>query len=227
MAATLGLTVYRWKRWKARILKPKRKSVRQVKKDLLESTVKHVTDRATLLEQVGLCVRQRAAFLNVPFLPIKLYNATNLRQLYKRAGIRYKNVRVRNAPALTSKAVLNRPRDMERLRREVRELLNQEYELLSVDECCYTWRGYQRLEWSPQFENLELYRRAGGQKQQCVACCGAVSVKGGKEIFAFRQRSFNGEQFLEYCKELHQHMGNRKYFLQLDNCRIHTTLSVK
>ena len=73
---------------------------------------------------------------------------------------------------------------------------------------------------------MELYRRAGGQKYQCIACCGAISSR-GKEYFAYKPRAFNGDDFLGFCRALHERLAGRKYFLQLDNCRIHTTKDVK
>jgi len=117
-AKTLRLTQAKWARLKRRFIKPPPpKTKRQIKKEKLLSTQEAVTDRAVMLEQVGLSLRQRAAFLNIPHLPTKLYNRTNLRLLYKRGGVAYKNVRLRNAPSATSRAKINRPADLIRLKR--------------------------------------------------------------------------------------------------------------
>jgi len=43
----------------------------------------------------------------------------------------------------------------------VQSVLARDLELLVLDECCFTWRGYKRLEWAHSGENLELYKRAG------------------------------------------------------------------
>ena len=43
----------------------------------------------------------------------------------------------------------------------------------------------------------------------------------------FRERSFNGEQFLEYLKQLHDGMTGRSYALYVDNCAIHRTVKVR
>jgi len=117
-AKTLRLTQAKWARLKKRFIKaPPPKTKRQIQKEKLLATKKAVTDRAVMLEQVGLSLRQRAAFLNIPHLPTKLYNATNLGLLYKGAGVKYKNVRLRNAPSATSRAMINRPADLVRLKR--------------------------------------------------------------------------------------------------------------
>ena len=68
------------------------------------------------------------------------------------------------------------------------------------------------MEWAPKYENLELFRIAGGKQHQCVACVGAISIR-GKELFEYRIRSFNGEQFLDFMVRLKQHMGNRRFFV--------------
>ena len=62
----------------------------QLKVALRDSTIDVVTDRTLLLEQVGLSLRQRAAFLNIKWLPERLYSYSTLRQLYKKCGIRFK-----------------------------------------------------------------------------------------------------------------------------------------
>ena len=43
----------------------------------------------------------------------------------------------------------------------------------------------------------------------------------------FRDRSFNGAQFLAYLKELHASLAGRKYALYCDNCSIHKTIAVR
>ena len=74
----------------------------------------------------------------------KLFTANNLRSLYIQEGIKFKTVRLRNAPSLTSLAELNRPKDLLRLKSETIELLARGYEIICIDEACYTWRGYKR-----------------------------------------------------------------------------------
>ena len=199
-ARTLGLTQLKWAQWKRRLLKPPGKSKRQIRKEKVMSTQKFVTDRGRLFEQVGLSLRQRAAFLNIKHLPTKLYNNWNLGRLYQKAGVKFKNVRLRNAPSVTSRAFINRPADLTRLKKHVQSVLARDLELIVLDECCFTWRGYSRKEWAHKGENLELYKCAGQKAHQCVACCGAISLARGKELMVFRARSFNGEQFLDYLK---------------------------
>ena len=43
----------------------------------------------------------------------------------------------------------------------------------------------------------------------------------------FRERSFNGEQFLDYMKQLHAGMTGRRYAIYWDNCAIHKTIAVR
>ena len=100
-------------------MQPPEKTKTQIRREWLLATIPRVTDRAVMLEQVGLSTRQRAAFLNIEHLPDKPYNCGNLRRLYKLAGVKYKGVRLRNAPSLTSKALLNRVSDLTRLKRRV------------------------------------------------------------------------------------------------------------
>ena len=114
---------------------------------------------------------------------------------------------------------------MWRLKAQVADLLDQDYELVCVDESCFTWRGYQHREWAPKHENFELYQFAGGPRIQCIAVCGAVSLR-GKELFVPRVKSFDGAAYLAFVQQLHAKMGGRKYFLQCDQCRIHTTRNV-
>ena len=70
----MHVTYSRWQYLKHVLLSPQLLSDRELKQELIHSTVNHVTDRAVLLDQVGLSLAQRAAFLNIPFLPQKLYN---------------------------------------------------------------------------------------------------------------------------------------------------------
>ena len=121
-------------------------------------------------------------------------------------------MRLRNVASQSSKSWATREADQQRLRFETKELIAANYELVCVDECCFTWRGYKKMDWSPKYENLELCKCAGGPKQQCVACIGAVSLR-GKELFCYNYRSINGDQFLDYVIQLKQHMGNRKFFM--------------
>ena len=59
-----------------------------------------------------------------------------------------------------------------------------------------------------------------------MACVGAISAR-GKEHFAYRVKSFDGAAFLKLMISLNRAMRGRKYFVQMDNCRIHSTKDVK
>ena len=72
------------------------------------------------------------------------------------------------------------------------------YELICVDESCFTFRGYQKKEWANAGENLELYKFAGGPKLNYISCCGSIS-NNGKEIFVYQPAAFNGETFLDFA----------------------------
>ena len=72
-----------------------------------------------------------------------------------------------------------------------------DFEIVCVDECVFSWRGYKKHEWAPKYENLELHRHAGGPSQTCIACVGAISMA-GKEHFYYAPKSINGDQFLEF-----------------------------
>ena len=40
--------------------------------------------------------------------------------------------------------------------------------------------------------------------------------------FVTRVKSFDAEAYLDFVKGLHEKMAGRKYFVQCDQCRIHT-----
>ena len=56
---------------------------------------------------------------------------------------------------------------------------------------------------------------------------GTVSTRNGKEHFAFGEHAFNGDDFAAFLRSLHAHMGTTRYFVVLDNCRIHIVDQVK
>ena len=118
-----GLNPKRWHYLKTVLLREKVIGKREKRKQMLLSQAKEATHTRTLYEQVGLSLRQRAAFLNFGRNYGKLFTANNLRSLYIQEGIKFKTVRLRNAPSLTSRAELNRPKDLLRLKSETIELL--------------------------------------------------------------------------------------------------------
>ena len=144
LADLFGLNTRRWSYLKTVLLREKVQGKREQKRQLLLAEAKHVAHRRTLYDHVGLSLRQRAAFLNFGRVSGNLFTKNNLRLLYIREGVKFKNVRMRNAPSLTSKSFMNRPTDLMRLKSETKELLSRGYDIIVIDEACYTWRGYKR-----------------------------------------------------------------------------------
>ena len=102
-----------------------------------------------------------------------------------------------------------------------RQQITNGKECVFVDECCFTWRGYMKKCWAGPYSNIELKQVAGSNKHNCIACLGAITATKGKELFCFTERAFDGKQFLEYFKSLVKHMGQREWFMVLDNASIH------
>ena len=108
-----------------------------------------------------------------------------------------------------------------------KRMVDRGYELVNVDECCFTARGYSKLEWAPKGMNLILPQKATQNYRQCVACVGAISAERGKIHFNFHDRSLNAEQFMKFLNDLHVKMNGVKYYVLTDNASIHKTAAVK
>ena len=114
----------------------------------------------------------------------------------------------------------NLEQELWQLRNRVQQLQASGLEIVFVDECCFTARGYMRRAWAPVHQNLQLYHRALNRNLNCVACCGAISSS-GKVHFDFVERAFNGDQFGAFFEKLHLAMGGVRYAVLLDNCSVH------
>ena len=144
----------------------------------------------------------------------------------RRRGIRFKAVTVRAVPRATELAHRRQAEHHERLHREVTGLLAAGYECVFADEACFTWRGWQRREWSHRRTNIEL-PQLQPLRGQCWACCGAVSRESGKLVFMFRERAFKGPDIVAFFRELAARMDGRTWFLLLDNATVHQTRALR
>ena len=164
-------------------------------------------------------LKQRAEALNFRF-GVEAFKPSSLREVYRRYGVRFKTVRLRKVPRPGARSRLTFERDCQQMRSSVEKWLGEGYEMLQLDECCFTWRGYTKNCWAPKGSNLELHR-VNASDANCIACVGAISTTQGKELFSFRYKSFNAAQFLSFFKQLCRHMRGRRWFAFLDNCSIH------
>ena len=108
-----------------------------------------------------------------------------------------------------------------------KRMVDRGYELVNVDECCFTYRGYSKQEWAPKGVNLILPQKSTMNYRQCVACVGAISSERGKIQFNFHDKSLNAEQFMQFLNDVHAKMNGAKYYLLADNASIHKTATVK
>ena len=226
LAEMLGLTYPRWLYVKRLLLEPPKPSKRELMSQRRQYMAAEVTSRAVLLEQTGMSLAARAHQANLRAFG-KVFSASSLRQTYRDEGVGFKATRVVKAGSQTPKAQLNRQLQFREMKGRVLHWLDQGRELVSVDECCFTWRGHTKNEWSPLKQNLELTQIAAQCNTQCVACVGATSISRGRELFEYRHRSFNALHFKGFVERLHQRMQGRPYFLFLDNATIHRAGVVK
>ena len=106
-------------------------------------------------------------------------------------------------------------------------MVERGYELVNVDECCFTYRGYSKLEWAPKGVNLILSQKSTMNYRQCVACVGAISAERGKIQLNFHDKSLNADQFMQFLNDVHAKMNGAKYYILADNASIHKTVAVK
>ena len=122
---------------------------------------------------------------------------------------------------------MNRWVDTQQLKHTVTCLLAADYTIVSCDEACFTWRGYQQKAWALPHSNLELGQQPTVDGVNCVACVGAIDDAVGKLHFGFRPRSFDGDAFVQFFDQLAAKLSGRKWALLLDNCSIHKSTTLK
>ena len=182
---------------------------------------------ATLVQHADLSLAQRAAALNMQ-AGGKLYSRASLRQVYRQQGVKCKatcvhKVAVRQTAAKQLQAQL----DTYELKRQVRKLLEDGYNIVQVDETCYTWRGYKKQAWAPRKHNMHLTWLPPANEVS-IACVGAIDADRGKMLFHFRPRSFDGDAFFDFFEELCRKLDDgQPWCMMLDNCSIHRTLKLK
>lgn len=153
LAATLKLTPKRWNYVKKLLLEPPEISNRALQQQTRQSLLSRVVAPDTLSRHVGFNLKQRAAMLNEE-CGSKLFSAYKLRQLYRQSSITHKTIRVKKVPVNPNKELIERAsHDLFAI---TQRMADRGFELVYVDECCFTFRGYSRLEWAPKYANLYL-----------------------------------------------------------------------
>ena len=63
--------------------------------------------------------------------------------------------------------------------------------------------------------------------EPALAVVMAIDTKEGVIANHFREKSFNGEQFFDFMKDLRSAVGEERFLVVLDNCTIHKTHKVR
>ena len=151
--------------------------------------------------------------------PERWLGRVTLGRIMRKAGLRKKVVRVRNAPQRSTQRLEEFEDRTVALDDFVKGIQAKQGHLVFADEAVFTARGFQMSAWARPGENVEVEDRTG--KQPCQAVCAAVCACHSLLTFAIEDYSFDEAKFSSFLEQVRDACGDGPVWLFLDNASVH------
>ena len=185
---------------------------------LKQHEIQWLVSNETLRAQISMSLLDRCQHFQREF-PLAKINATLLREVYRRHGIKKKKIRWTKTakeydPALAQRQLITMKRLLTRAR-------NDGFRLVYIDETMFTRKTCPDMEWARQKENVRV--DTAKLEEPTLALLSGISKERGLEHHQVFERSVNVDKFKTYCQDLRAANGGEKICLFMDNLSTHTS----